>query len=401
MDPAGASVPLPLVGIRVLEFGQFVLAPYAGFLLAMAGAEVIKIEPPEGEAIRRAGEPMAYMFELLNAGKQSLSIDLKLDGGRSLIHRLAPHADVVLENFAPGVMDRLGIGVGSLQEINPRLVFASASGFGQDGSRRDEVAMDGSVQAMIGLLATTGETNGLPMRAGLPIADFMSGTALYGAIVTALIEARATGRGRAVDIAMLEVLFPSLTIAMNDWFVRGRTPPPRYGNGHPFVIPQGAFAVNDGWIFLMCASDQQWIALAEEIDVGLAADPRFATRAARAAHRAELERKVGGWAAGQTREEALAACRRRRIPASAIREPIEIIADEPLRARNFLHDIKHPTLGDIPVFASPLRFSGSAPKIPSPAAQLGEHNASLLARLLGLCEGELGALGEQGVLGSP
>ena len=208
--PQDGAIPLPLTGIRVLDLGHVFQGPYATFLMAMAGAEVIKIEPPHGDMSRKRGRDGDYPFRALNGCKRGVVLNLKSEKGRELLIEMAKSADVLVENFAPAVMPRLGLGADVLLKANPRLIYASASGFGSTGPYADKLALDLTIQAMSGMMSTTGEKGGRPLKAGVPVADFMSGAHLYGAIVTALFERERTGRGRALEVSMLESLYATL-----------------------------------------------------------------------------------------------------------------------------------------------------------------------------------------------
>ena len=257
-----ALAPLPLRGIRVLDLTQIYNGPYATFLMAMAGAEVIKVEPPGGEYLRRRdARAGAFMpFAMLNGCKKSISLNLKSEKGRALFLDLVEGADVVAENFAPGVMDRLGVGFDVLRARNPRIIFASGSGYGQDGGYRDLMAMDLTVQAMSGVMSVTGYPDGPPTKAGAALCDFFGGTHLYGAIVTALYRRTTTGVGAWVDVAMLDAVYP--TMASNIGMLsRGRNDiPSRTGNRHGglSLCPYNVYPTSDGYIAIICNNDKHW-----------------------------------------------------------------------------------------------------------------------------------------------
>ena len=205
--------PKPLAGVRVLDLGQVYQGPYAGFLLAQAGADVVKVEPPRGEPLRRRtanGGPPSFPLAFLNTNKRSLSCDLKTEEGRELLRRLAAAADVLIENFGPGVMDRLGVGWKTLREVNPRLIYASGTAYGLSGPDSERLGMDITVQAWSGAMSVTGEVGGGPLKSGPAFIDFLGGTHLYGGIVSALYERASTGAGRLVEVAMQEAAYPTL-----------------------------------------------------------------------------------------------------------------------------------------------------------------------------------------------
>ena len=254
---------MPLSGITVLDLGQVYQGPYATMLMARAGADVIKIEPPDGEPVRRRSSvSMGAMLPLamLNANKRGITLNLKSEEGRGLLLRLVERADVLLENFAPGVMDRLGVGWEVLHALNPRLVYASGSGFGLSGPDRDALAMDLTVQAVSGAMSVTGFPDGPPVKSGPAFADFLSGTHLYGAVMTALFERSRTGQGRLVEVAMMETIYPAL--ASNLSLLHG-TPgavTTRTGNRHGglSIAPYNVYPASDGYVAILCIKETHW-----------------------------------------------------------------------------------------------------------------------------------------------
>src|SRR5947207_7800042 len=240
----------PLAGILVLDFGQGDQGPYATLLMAQAGADVIKMEPPQGEPLRRRAPPgksTTFPIAMLNGNKRAITLNLKDERGRALLFRMAEKGDVLLENFAPGVMDRLGVGWSVLHEINPRLVYASGSGYGLSGPDRDNLAMDLTVQAMGGLISVTGLPDQPPLKAGPAVVDFLSGIHLYAAVVTALFEREQTGRGRLVEVAMQEAAYPTLTSHLEAYVSSGKVPP-RVGNASHSRVPNNVYPTKDGYV---------------------------------------------------------------------------------------------------------------------------------------------------------
>src|SRR5258706_2739096 len=252
--------PFPLSGIVVLDLTQIYNGPYCTFLLASSGAEVIKIEPPGGEHLRKrqATGTAALPFAMLNQSKQSVRLDLKTERGRELLRALAKTADVLVENFAPGVMDRLGLRRAAMAEINPRLIYAASSGYGSTGPYRDYPAMDLTVQAMSGIMSITGFPDGEPVRAGATVCDFFGGVHLYGAIVTALLARERTGKAHAVEVAMLEASYFSLASNLAALHSRGASP--RVGNrqGSLSLAPYNVYPSSDGHIAIITNHDAHW-----------------------------------------------------------------------------------------------------------------------------------------------
>ncbi|HUZ13419.1 MAG TPA: CoA transferase [Caulobacteraceae bacterium] len=396
--------PPPLAGVTVLDMGQVYQGPYAGLLLAKAGADVIKVEPRHGEPLRAreaVGGGASLPLAMLNSNKRAITLDLKCARGVALLKALVSRADVLLENFAPGVMERLGVGADVLMAANPRLIYASATGYGLSGPERDNLAMDITIQAASGAISVTGFPDGPPVKAGPAIADFLSGTHLYGAIVTALYERERTGLGRLVEVAMIETMFP--TLASNLGMVHNNPDRPlgRTGNRHGglAVSPYNVYACKDGWFAIICNNDGHWRSLLAAMGrADLDGDGRFSTNAARVAHMAETDQVVEAWAAPLTRAEIFAATGAHKVPSAPVRDLFEVLASPHMKGRGMIEEIEHPRLGRISVPGSPLRYHGTpqTPAVPSPA--LGADNAAVFGELLGLAPAEVAALEAEGVI---
>jgi crotonobetainyl-CoA:carnitine CoA-transferase CaiB-like acyl-CoA transferase len=396
--------PPPLTGVCVLDFGQVYQGPYAGLLLAKAGATVIKIEPPRGEPLRvreAVGGGASLPLAMLNSNKRAITLNLKSARGVQLLRAMARKADVLLENFAPGVMDRLGVGPAALMAENPRLIYASATGYGLSGPERDNLAMDITIQAASGAISVTGFADGPPVKAGPAIADFLSGTHLYGAIVTALFERERTGQGRLIEVAMIEAMFPALASSLGMLHNNAERPIGRTGNRHAglAVSPYNVYACKDGWFAIICNNDGHWASLLRAMGrEELLGDERFATNAARVKHMAKTDGLVEAWAADHTRAEIFAATGRFKVPSAPVRDLFEVLGNEHMQGRGMLEAIDHPQLGRITVPNSPLRFHGTpqTPAVPSPT--IGAHNAEVYGELLGLGEADLAQLKADGVI---
>jgi crotonobetainyl-CoA:carnitine CoA-transferase CaiB-like acyl-CoA transferase len=395
---------LPLAGIRVLDLGQIYQGPYATFLMARAGAEIIKIEPPEGEPLRRralAGEGASLPFALLNVNKRDVTLNLKSTRGRELLLALVETADVLIENFAPGVMDRLGVGAAVLMARNSRLVYASGTGFGLSGPDRDRLAMDLTVQAVAGAMSVTGFPDGPPLKAGPAIADFLSGTHLYAAVVTALLERLRTGRGRLVEVAMQEAVYPALASNLGMMYAAGLAPPPRTGNRHGglSIAPYNVYPASDGHIAILCVVEQHWRNLAEAMGrPDLAEHPDFATNAARVARMDETDALVAAWSSALTRQQVFDAAQSHRVPCAPVRDLVEVTTDRHLHARGALVWLDDPDFGRIAVPTGAPRYHGAAELPLTPAPRLGADNREILGGLLGLSEDEIAALAEEGAI---
>ena len=396
----------PLEGVTVLDFGQIYNGPYASFMLAMAGARVIKIEPPIGEPLRRrvGVEGGSVPLAVLNANKEGITLNLKHERGCALLRKMVMRADVLLENFAPTVMERLGVGADSLMALNPRLVYASGSGYGREGPRRDDLAMDLTVQAVGGVMHVTGFPDGPPVKAGPAFIDFITGTHLYGAVLTALFERERTGKGRLVEVAMLDSVFPTLASNLGMYFGQtqlGGEVLSRTGNKHGglSVVPYNVYAASDGYVAIIVVREEHWqfllMAMGRE---ELAEDPRYLTNDARVAHMDEVDAMVGEWVATMTKSEAEAAAQRHRVPTAAVRDLEEVVNDEHLHQRGMLRWIDHPDVGRIAAHHSPIRLQGTEPMELTLNPGLGQHNDSIYGTWLGLDEAEIASLREDGAI---
>ncbi len=391
----------PLAGITVLDFGQVYQGPYATLLMAMAGADVIKIEPPNGEPLRRRAPPgksTTFPIAMLNSNKRAITLNLKHPKGRALLFRMVEKADVLLENFAPGVMQRLGVGWTVLHELNPRIVYASGSGFGLSGPDRDNLAMDLTIQAVSGLIATTGFAEGPPVKAGPAVVDFLSGIHLYAATVTALFERERTGRGRLVEVAMQEAAYASLTSQLHAYFDTGRAPP-RQGNASHGRVPLNVYPTNDGYVAMNIAVEEHWQNLLRAMGrEELRNDPRFADNAARVAHRELVDETVAAWTRTLGKMEIFAIAKTQRIPLAPVRDVDEVVRDRHMHERGFLVEIEHDEIGPLTVPTSPLRYHGADPVEAVPSPKLGQHNAEIYGGWLGLSAADIAALMSEGVI---
>src|SRR5580704_6993385 len=295
-----ATGPLPLAGLTVIDFGQIFQGPYATLLLAKGGANVIKVEPPHGEPLRRRAAPgksTTLPIAMLNQNKRAVTLNLKHARGRELLFAMVRRADVLLENFSPGTMDDLGVGWNVLKELNPRLIYATGTGFGISGPDRDNLAMDLTIQAASGIMSVTGAPDGPPMKAGPTLVDFMGGIHLYAGILTALYERDRTGEGRLVEVAMQETVYPSLAASFEYYHRTGR-PPPRTGNRQAGLstAPYNVYPCADGHVAIHIVTEGHWRNLLKAMGrEELADDPRFQTNADRIAHMDETDAAVAEW----------------------------------------------------------------------------------------------------------
>jgi crotonobetainyl-CoA:carnitine CoA-transferase CaiB-like acyl-CoA transferase len=398
-----ANAAWPLEGIRVLDLGQIYNGPYAGFLLAHAGADVVKVEPPGGEALRkRGGLGVPMSFAMLNTNKRGLVLDLKHPRGKALLIDLVQKADVLLENFAPGAMERLGLGAAAMRKANPRLIYASGTGYGLSGPDKDNLAMDLTVQAIGGVMSINGPQDGPPLKTGLAICDFLGAVHLYAGITTALYERERTGIGRMVEVAMQEALYPALasniaSLQRNNW-----QQPERRGNRHPTQgsAPYNVYPCTDGHIAIICVNEAHWTNLLTAIGrEDVVDDERFATQSTRAKHEDAVDGVVAPWAAKFSKSQAADILKQYRVPAAPVRDLVEVTADAHMHARGMLHDIEHPDMGSIVLPTSPLRFSGSPPPEIRPEPKMGEHVREILAQWLEMDAREIRELKDDGVFG--
>jgi CoA:oxalate CoA-transferase len=395
----------PLSGVTVIDLGQIYQGPYAGFLLAQAGADVIKVEPPSGEAARArapVGKNTSLPMAMLNSNKRDITLNLKTERGRELLKALVKRADIVLENFAPGAMDRLGVGFAVLHEVNPRLVYGSGSGYGLSGPDRDSLAMDVTVQAASGMMSVTGFPDGPPLKAGPTVVDFASGTHLYAGIVTALYERERTGSGRVVEVAMQECVYPMLATNLGAYYDSGGTAvQQRTGNLHGglALVPHNVYAAQDGHVALQCVIEEHWTKLIHAMGRDdLTDDPRFATNARRCENQVATDAIVAAWMAQHGKMEIFEITRHHRIPCAAVRDVVEVMNDPHMHERGALEWIDHPELGRVVVPATPLRLHG-APKVPTaPSPALGEHNVEIYRDWLGLSLAEIAELKCGGII---
>ncbi|WP_251329796.1 CaiB/BaiF CoA transferase family protein [Haloplanus pelagicus] len=391
----------PLDGVRVLDLGQIFMGPYCGFVLSGLGADVVKIEPPGGETIRSRdddGYPPAYYF--YNSNKRDVVIDLKSAEGKELFRELVAEADVLVENFGPGTMDRLGLGYEALSEVNPELVYAHGSGYGEYGPYRDDPAMDLAIQARGGVMTTTGFPDGPPIRAGPGIADILGGIHLATGVVGALYERDRTGEGTYVDVGMFDCVYPTLASPVTA-HLEGAEEPLRFGNRHAggSLAPYNAYETTDGYVVVICVTDEQWARLADEMgEPWLAEDDRFATKVDRANHVDEVDELVQAWVETQEKDAVATRLNERGIPCAPVQTLAEVTSDPQLHARGMINHVESDGSHDeeIPTPGVPIRFDGDAPTV-SKAPRLGEHTDEVF-RELGYSQTTLEAFRESDVI---
>jgi formyl-CoA transferase len=394
-----------LEGIRVLDLTQYEAGPSCTETLAWLGAEVIKIEPPTGEPARRGLSERPDMdsvfFCLLNANKKGVTLNLKAERGRRMFEEMVKGADVVVENLGPGSMERLGFGHDALARINARIISASIKGFGSEGPYASYNSFEMIAQAMGGVMSLTGSPDGPPVRIEAGLGDTGAGLHAAIGILAAVVQRQMTGVGQRIEVAQQDAVVNLTRIHFRDHYL-GARPIPRRGNRSPAAAPSNVyrcrpFGPND-YVFVHVANAEMWKALTRVIgQPELGDDPRFADRSGRVAEVEELDTLVEGWTAKRTKHEVVELLAGAGVPCGAVLDSSEVLENEHLRGRGMIVDVDHPTRGRMAMPASPIRLSASPTEV-TRAPLLGEHNAEVYGRLLGLGEAELAALHRDGVL---
>jgi CoA:oxalate CoA-transferase len=395
----------PLDDIRVLDLTHFYNGPYGTLMLSYLGADVIKIEPPgHGEGMRalyRApGREISLGFAILNVNKRSVTLNLKSDEGRELFKRMVARADVVAENFAYGAMESFGLGYEVLRAINPRIIYATGKGYGISGPYRDLPAFDPVVQAMSGVLSTTGEADGPPMKAGPAVVDMLGGIHFAAAILAAIRNRDRTGEGMLVEVALQDAVVPTLTTHIGAYYGMGITST-RDGNRAPgnVIVPYNVYPASDGYVLILAADHRRWRSLCELMGrPEMAQDSRFATAKARTANVAEVDEAIAAWTKQHTRDALMTMLSIADVFCGIVKELTEVMTDPHLHARGMLREFDDPRLGRITMWTSPLRMNAEAPMPQAPAPSLGADSDEFLRTELGLDAATIAALHERKVI---
>ena len=379
----------PLNGVTVIDLGQIYNGPYCTFLMAMAGARVIKVEPKGGENLRRRAKVggAAVPFAMLNSNKECITLDLKSARGKELFRAMVAKADVVIENFSQGAMERLSLGFDALSEINPGLVYASGSGYGRSGPMMNYPAMDIAVQAMSGLMSINGFEDRPPVKVGPAVADFMGGVHLYAGVVTALYARQSTGKGRLVEVSMMESVYPSLASNLGLYYAKKGQVSGRTGNRHGGMAesPYNAYPALDGFIAIVASSDEQWSRLLAAIGrPELVGDPRYATLGERVLRMDEVDEIVEAFTRTRSKNDAFRQLVGANVTCAPVRDLDEVVNDEQMLGRQALEWVEHPLYGRIPLPRSSLRFSDTPMPEIEPSGEVGRDNASVYGEWLGL-----------------
>ena len=391
-------------GVRVLDLSRMLAGPYGSLLLADLGAEVIKIEEPDGgDPMRAMGPPFlaggesAY-FLAINRNKKSVALDLTKEAGREVFHDLVRRADVVLENFRPGVMERLGCAYAKLFSLNPRIIVCSVSAYGQEGPYRDWPAFDLALQAMGGAMSVTGEQGGRPVRMGLPMGDLAGGIFGAFAVAGALFRRERTGEGAHVDLSLLDCQVSLLTYIAQYFWANGRVPGP-LGSAHSSVVPYGALVTRDGHLIVAVFAGKFWSGFCRAVEHReWEHDLRFASNRDRVANRDVLMPLVEAAFRARPTAEWLARLQAEGVPAAPIQTVDRVLADPQVRRREMVVEMAHPVLGRMPTLGTPIKVDGAMGLAVAPPPQLGEHTDEVLAGLLEYSNVRLAELRASGVV---
>ena len=394
----------PLSGLTIVDLSRVLSGPYCTMLAADMGARVIKIEHPRGGDDTRAWGPpflsgeSAYYLSI-NRNKESVALDFKTPGGRTVLDQLITKADIVVENFRAGTLARLGLGYDDLRSRHPKLIYVSISGFGRTGPRRDEAGYDAVAQAEGGLMSITGVPEGPPVRLGVAIADIAAGMFAFQGLLLALIARGTSGRGQHVDVGLLDSVAALLTYQAARHFATGEVPD-RTGNRHMTIAPYDTFDTKDGVIVLAVGNDVQWQRLCRSLGLDqLAGDQRFSTNAGRVTYYEPLRAALS--AVMRTRELGLLVDQLRQdgVPCGGVRSIDEVFADPQILARAMVETMAHPLVGQIRVLGIPVKLSESPGQLRTPPPLLGEHTRSILNTDLGLSVAEIDQLDNSGAIG--
>jgi crotonobetainyl-CoA:carnitine CoA-transferase CaiB-like acyl-CoA transferase len=374
----------PLTGLKVVELARILAGPWAGQMLADLGADVVKVESPEGDDTRqwgppfveRAGDRSAAYFHSCNRGKRSISVDFRTSDGQQLVRDLVAGADIVIENFKVGGLKKFGLDYKSLSELNPALIYCSITGFGQDGPYAHRAGYDYIIQGMSGLMSITGDPSGQPQKVGVAVTDVFTGVYSAVAILAAVHERVSTGQGQHIDMSLFDVATAITSNQAMNYLTTGKAPT-RLGNAHPNLVPYQVFDCADGWIIIATGNDAQYHRLCGLLDVpGLAEAAEFRTNADRIQNRDRLADLLSAETRKFTKADLLSACEKAGVPAGPINDMAEVFADPQIVHRGLRAEID-----GIPTVRAPFRFSASELALDRPSPKLDEHGAEIRASL--------------------
>lgn len=392
----------PLEGVRILELGQIIAGTYGSQVLSDLGAEVIKVETPDGDLGRNPSvapfRGLSGLFLTLNRNKQSIVINLKSEDGRGVFYDLVKTCDVVVDNFRPGVLERLQIDYATLSRINPRIIQCSITGFGSEGIYKNHPALDINIQAISGHMAITGEPNRPPVRVGIPLADMSGGIYSCKGILAALFDRERSGKGRRIELSMFDCMLSLLGYMGTMWLTNGELPRPP-GSAHDYTVPWQAFAVADGYIVVATRQENFWRRLCDVLErPSLADDPRFASNADRVRNRAALLPELERVFLTRTVDDWLARLRAAEVPAAPVNNLDRAFAEPPVAERDMIVEYDHPDVGTVRLPGNPIKMSDMGKTPSTPAPQLGQHTDAVLDRLLGISGARLARLRKSGAV---
>ncbi len=375
---------MPLSGVKVLDLTRVLSGPFCTALLGDMGAEIIKVEAPEGDSVRGQGaikDGLSWYFAQFNRNKRSIRLDLRKPEAKVILGRLIERSDVLVENFRPGVLARMGFDDDRLKALRQSLVVCSINGFGSTGPYRDRPAFDFIAQAMSGFMSVNGGPEDPPLRSGLPISDLVAGLYAALSIAAAVPHAKATGQGQRAEVSLTNGLVSLLSYVATNYFATGSAPA-RSGNDHPIAAPYGLFPTRDGQIALAPADNAFFGRLADALgEPGLKADPLYATQSARVANRARINAIVGGKLAAKTTEFWVDTLNKAGVPCGPVNSVAEVFEDPQIREQQMVLDVDQPGHGVVRMLGFPIKFSGSPCQVRRPAPRLGEHSDEILAEL--------------------
>jgi crotonobetainyl-CoA:carnitine CoA-transferase CaiB-like acyl-CoA transferase len=393
----------PLDGLRVVDLTRVLSGPYCTMQLGDMGAEVIKIEQPgKGDDTRAFAPPyqgdQAAYFLSVNRNKKSVTLDMKSEAGKEVLWRLIDKSDILVENFRPGAMDRLGFGYAAVRKRRPAMVYVSISGFGASGPQKDRPGYDVIVQGEAGIMDITGPRDGAPYKVGTAVADLVSGLYAVQGIRAALYAAKATGQGQHVDISMYEAMASLLTFNAGIYFATSETPR-RRGNDHPTIVPYETFEAADGWINLAVGNDDLWRRFCNAAETpDLVDHPLFAKAGDRVSNRGELVPLIRSLIKQRTRDDWLARLDKAGVPSGAIRTVGEVCDSDLLQARGMITEMEHASAGMVKAVKNAVRLSGTPLDAYAAPPQLGEHTRDVLTGLLGYSGAEVKKLARDKVI---
>lgn len=396
----------PLEGVRILDLTHMLSGPYAAMILADMGADMIKVEPLQGEGTRKllANDPknsidgMGAYFITLNRNKRSVCVDLKSERGREIFNGLVKESDVVINNFGAGVPARLGVDYDSLKEVNPRIITCSVTGFGSDGPGHKRPAFDQVAQAMGGGMSITGEDANHPMRAGIPIGDLGGGMFAVMGILGAVVERAKSGEGQHVDISMLDVQISLLNYMATMYFLSGENPSP-IGNSHFVHVPYDTYQTSDGFIVIAVITDNFWANLLDVVDYEEFRQEKYLTQPGRLADKEFIDRELQKIISTNTSEYWLDQLNEKRIPCAPVNNFGEALSNDQVLHRNMVIDLQHPNGQSTKVTGNPIKMSRTNEESFTPPPLLGQDTNEVFSQLLGMSESDIDALKKEGVIG--